>query len=469
MFAANWDPTGATINYLPIAAIYDGFFGTATEEYNGGFRPALATGYERSEDWKTVTVTLRDDVTFTDGEPLTAEGVRTYLEGMAATEGWWFTYFWDKNSPTLTAIDATTLVITSDKPMPTGDLSFLGTLFNAVAIASPNSLNDLAASASEPIGSGPYVIEEVIPDVSVTVTRNEDFWDPTTYPFDVIEFVVFADPVAALNALKSGQIDTTELPIPYAADAENEGFTLTRGPGLYTALFVADREGTVVRALADKRVRHAMALAFDRPAINEALNLGYGMVTSQAFDVGDPEYVEGGDDRYGYDPERARELLSEAGYPDGFDLLIPSTPFGGINTWEPVVAQYLGDIGIRVTFDTIGDTGAYFDAISTAEYPVLMYGPLTGVSTVPMFLATSDGAFNGFGVVDEKADAWWYAMRNGPDAAAAEAAAAIGEYALEEAIVVPFVSSPKIWASADGVEIDDRWDWASLWTFQLAD
>jgi peptide/nickel transport system substrate-binding protein len=458
----------ATTSLFPLSAgtMYESLFARSTNIETGGFGPNIATGYERSEDWKTVTLTLRDDVTYVDGEKLTAGTVKEYLDGMNGTEGWWFQSTWDLNSPTLTAVDDTTLEFTSDKPMTLRFRGFLHSLFTAVAIASPKALDDLEASAADPIGTGPYVIESSTPEVGMTLVRNEGYWNTEAFPFDEIELTVFADDVAALNALKAGQIDATKLSIPLGDEAANEGFTINLAPrDRNVSLYIADREGTTNPAFADPRVRQAMAYAFDREAINESLNRGYGVVSTQPFSEGQAEYVPDGDDRYAYDPDRARELLAEAGYADGFDLVIPSTTFLGLNSWEPVVQQYLGDIGIRVTFDSYPDVGAYFTAAtSDTSYPVLMYaeGP---ISTLPVFI-TSDAVFNPFKIQDPVVDDLWAKVQSGPDDVADEAAAELGAYVVDESILIVFSAPGNIWATAPGFVVENKDGYPDLMTFQ---
>jgi peptide/nickel transport system substrate-binding protein len=450
--AGTYDPAGGLCCYLDHRAVYESLFTNNSSMEGGGFVPLLAEGYEQSEDWKTVTIDLRDDVTFVDGEKLTAATLKEFLDGMVGTPGWGLQALWDAKSPTLTVIDETTLEMSSDTSMPPYVGGLLYQLFTLTTIASPSVLDDLEGAKTDPIGSGPYLIESSTPQVGVTLVRNENYWNQDAFPFDRIELTTFADPVAAHNALTAGQIDAAKLPIPLADEAKSQGLTLNieQAPGT-NVLFLADREGTTTPALGDKRVRQAMALAFDREAINDALNLGYGVVTSQPFIDSQPEYVSDGDTRYGYDPERAKELLAEAGYPDGFDLTILDTPFGENNVNEPIVAQYLGDIGIRVTFETLETNGYFEAAFSNPQYSATTYGNL--FSTTFAYYAGPNALFNPFKIQDPVVTELWKSVENGPLDAANEALAELGEYVLDESFVIVYKSSPTIWASAPGFEV----------------
>jgi peptide/nickel transport system substrate-binding protein len=437
---------------MDVTSIYQTLF-TATAEDPFAFVPDAATGFELSDDWKTITITLREGIVFSDGEHLTAPGVKEYFETLGATEDWYGKAGWDIANPTLTAPDETTLVITSDIPInPRTFGPFAYGLLAEIPLTSVRALDDLEALAETPVGSGPYALESVTAGVEATLVKNEDYWDADAYPFEEVTILVFEDQVAALNALKAGQIDTTNVNPALGAEAESAGFRLDQGAGLAALLYVADREGSLQPALADVRVRTAMALAFDREAINENLNQGFGEVTSQPFLPGSPQYGEGGDDPYAYDPERARELMAEAGYADGFDLVIPSGVFQGNDVWKPVVQQFLGDIGIRVTFEDFPDTSAFFTAMLSAEYPVLVYG-MNRVSTFGFF-AAPDALFNVFKIRDPLIDEMWPAITDGPDAAAEEAMQAIGDHVLEEVFLVPFAAPNSVWASAEGYSVN---------------
>lgn len=466
-----YHPTTASLSVaLDQRAVYESLFTPNSSYEAGSYDPVLATGFEQSEDWKTVTLSLREGVTFVDGEEFNAEALKTYLDGMGANDAWSLKASWDGVSPTLTVVDDYTLEISSDSPMPVVFGRFLYSLFTQTPIASPSMLDDLATEELDAVGSGPYVVEAITPGVEATLVRNENYWNPDAFPFDTIELTVFADDVAAQNALTAGQIDAAKLNMSLAGEAESQGFTLNveSANGTTDVLYIADRFGETNPALGDSRVRQAMALAFDREAIDEALSFGRGVVTSQPFIEGQAGYVPDGDTQYGYDPERAKELLAEAGYPDGFDLTIISTPFFGISSNEPVVAQYLGDIGIRVKFETL-EVGAFFDvALNSKEATVIMYQNLF-LATFVYFIAT-DSVFNPFKLQDPVVDDLWQKIQNGPTDVADEAANDLGEYVVDESLLVVYRAAPNgIWVTAEGFVVPYFYAIPLLSDFQYAD
>jgi peptide/nickel transport system substrate-binding protein len=413
--------------------------------------PNVATGFERSDDWNTVTVELRDDIVFNDGTELTAELLADYYTQLGTIETWALKGIADPYAPTYTATGDYELTIESDKPMDLRSRGYLRQLLNTVPISTPAALDDLDGTATEPINAGAYLLEKTVPGVSATLVRNPEYWNPDAFDFDRIEITAYADEVAALNALQGGQIDATRLTPQLAVQAENQGFTIYEGNGRFTAMFMADWMGTAGSPMADKRVRQAIAYAFDREAILESINLGYGSATSCPFQSPSPEYIEGCEDSYGYDPDRARELLAEAGYADGFDVVLPTSPFLNINQWDAVVQQYLGDIGIRVTYNNYTDTGEYFGSMIGPNNPMFFYSEVF-VQAIAVFINNS-AILNSYDVNDPFVEEKYLELTSGPDDVAADAAQELGQYVIDEAILIPFAAVNYIWAAADGFEV----------------
>jgi peptide/nickel transport system substrate-binding protein len=445
-----YDPATAFIFALDTSGIYESLFFRDPRTFE--LQPNLAISYELGDDRRTMTVELRDDVSFVGGEPMTAAAVAEFLTLLAADEeASVYPIFTTQYSATFTAIGETTIEVTTAKAIdvPGGFLEN----FTQTPIADPASMADREAAATTPKGTGPYLIDEVVPQVSAVLVRNPDYWDPERYPFDEVTILAFDDDVARLNALKSGQIDAAPIGLRMADEARAAGFTMNlSAAGRYATLWIADRAGTIVPALADVRVREAISLAFDRETINETLNFGYGVVTSQPGVSTTPEYVPGGEDRYGYDPERARRLMAEAGYSDGFDMTIPITSFLGISDWGPVVQQSLADIGIRVTFDDFPDVGAWFGAGFSGEYPVFL---ATAESpNVSLNFFAPDAMFNHPTYVDPVTTELWNTVLNGSSEEALEARAEIAAYALDQAWLAVFANTPHLWASRSGFTVN---------------
>jgi peptide/nickel transport system substrate-binding protein len=357
---ANWNPNTSIVLTLEQQAVYEslGYLDPATFE----FRPLLAESYELSDDLRTLHLTLRQDVYFTDGTHLDAAGARVAFDyalpvvaaslvgpfGVAAE-----------------VVGEYELDLTTTRPITEDFFFWLG----IVPIASPAVIEDDPESLSEtPVGSGPYVIDEMTPEASITFDRNPEYRDPDAYPFDRLEFTVMNDSIAVANALKSGQINAGTVESNHAASVEEAGFQLSVGTSWTWYLQLPDSTFATAPQLADVRVRQAIAYAFDREGIIENLEYGYGTPAGQIWSDGSPYFIEGGDETYAFDPEKARELMAEAGYGDGFELTMPTTPFN--DKYEPVVLQSLADIGITVTYVDYPDYGEYIEALHSGDYAI---------------------------------------------------------------------------------------------------
>jgi peptide/nickel transport system substrate-binding protein len=443
--SSNFDPVNGAWLYgsFDTQAVYDSLI--VWDQDTGAFDPCLATDWQIAPDRKSMTMDLRDDVDFVDGTHLDAEGVASFLTAALANPTYAQGRLSGIHGLTVEAVDEYRLEFTVAKtPI---DLYFL-ILVAMTPIPSAAAISDPESLATTAVGSGPYVVEETVPEVSVTLVRNEDYWDLDAFPFERIELKVFVDNVAALNALKTGQVDAAGLDIPLAVEAAASGFVLTSGSKFSRLLYIQDRAGAINPAFADVRVRQAMNLAFDRQAILDNIDLGYGYVSSQVYTKGQPGYLEGRDDEYPYDPERARELLAEAGYPEGFDLTIPTT--GYLAPFDPVVQQYLGDIGIRVTFETL-EIGDYVTRASGGEFPVIMWAEMFPTINEGFFGA--DSFWNGSHFTTPEVEDLVFEVGSADPEEATAAAQKLAEYMLEEAWLVPFARPATIWASTDEVDV----------------
>jgi peptide/nickel transport system substrate-binding protein len=463
----NYDPFAGLNAYFStdVSAVYEGLF--RYDDTTDEFLPWLASEFSLSDDRKVLSMVLRDDVTFVDDTHMDADGVVAFYEALLADETAPFGAFLTKSEPELTVTGEYTFELRTSRPMNWEYIHMFGVL---VVIPSAAAIDDdREALVDSPLGSGPYLIDEIVPEVSISLVRNPDYWTPESYPFDTVKLVLFSDDVAALNALKAGQIDATSLTTPNAIEAEAQGFAIHSGAGRFVTLYFADRAGAILPPIGDLRVRQAINMAFDREAINDTLNLGRGTVTSQSAPAGTPQYIEGADDFYDYDPERARELLAEAGYPDGFDLTLYSTTFLGINEVTPIVQQSLADIGIRVTIEETSDTGDFFTKSTSGTTPVILYNEAY-LSVLNNFL-DSDGIWNAGDYVDaegqELVDRVLEAPADESDAAAQE----LGRYVLEDAWLAPFSAPDVLWATTPEIELEvgELIGTPHLWRFGLAD
>ena len=308
----------------------------------GNEQPGLATDWEFSDDGHTLTFPLREGVTFHDGTPFDAEAAKANLERVRDLPE-------SVNKRDLQMVSAievvspTEITLTLDAlapqlPLVLSDRS--GAMLSPAAFDKP----DLDRA---PVGTGMFRVTEYVSGDHITYERNEDYWDEDAVNLAGMVVRFMEDPKTRLNALRSGQIDWTEVSaLDFASLESDPNFEAEVFSGLAYQNLPMDRSHP---ALADVRVRQALNYGINAEALNEVLNRGLALVCDQAFP---PDYFthneEIGCDYYPYDPDRARELLAEAGYADGLDLeLLTGTTPEGMRLAEAVQAQY-ADIGVNM-------------------------------------------------------------------------------------------------------------------------
>lgn len=421
--------TGDTTLFL---SIYDT---VVTLDDEGAVAPGLAESWTYDDTRTSLAFTIRDGLSFSDGAAVDAAAVAASLN--ATKDGPLRLGGGDITS--IEATDDSTVTLTLAAP-DAALLVQLGGLKGAVA--SPASLGSADATL-EPVGSGPYVLDQAgtTPGAKYVLKRNEDNWDVESYPFSTVEMTVLADPTAAQNALRAGQIDylsVSSKDLTTQFDAAN--FTTGIGkPSTVAALWLVDREGTIVPELADVRVRQAINLALDRETIAAKLNPGTNTATVQVVSPNGEAFDEGLNELYPYDPEAARALLADAGYADGFSVTMPSTAL--TSPYESVVAQALGDIGITVVWETV-PFNEVFAKMAGGNYGMFfMYNGLNS-NDAQDISSTFEGLNNPFASMTPELQGLLDTANAAVEADQGEAFAAVNTYLVEQAWFAPvsFVS-----------------------------
>ncbi len=411
--------------------------------------PMLATEWNYDDSLTTLTLELRDEVSFTDGVAFNAEAV---VENLLRTR--------DANGPqasslasveAVTAVDDDTVEIALSAPDPGLLVALSGTVGT---IVSPGAL-DSDTLATTPVGSGPYVLDaaNTLAGDTYTYTANPDYWDPDLALYDTIVIKTLEDVTARMNAIRSGQIQATMVEIPQIAEAESSGLNVHTQLLNFTGLVIFDREGAVVPALGDVRVRQAVNYAIDGEALLSTLREGRGVATSQLFGEDSEAFVADLDGAYPYDPERAEELLAAAGYAEGFEVTLPdfSVIFG--ESLFAAVTEQLQAVGIRVTLealpipDMIGKTmsGGYAIALNSNYQG-------TAWQSVAQYVLP-EAAFNPFHSSDDEVASLLEAIRTSTDADQAAAFQSLNEHLVEEAWIAPFFREDGVYLSDDSVTV----------------
>ncbi|MFZ0529075.1 MAG: ABC transporter substrate-binding protein [Propionicimonas sp.] len=317
----------------------------------GNVIPNLATEWKYQDDANTVlALTLRSDVTFSDGEKFNATAVKTNFEHNATGSNEVAGQL--KGIKSTEVVDDTHVKVTLSAPDP----SFVANIGSVAGMmASPKAIAD-GTLKEGPVGSGPYVMDKAAttPASVYTFTRNDKYWNTAAFPFDKIVYKPMTDPTAALNALRSGQVDGALLTTPKnIAPAKAGGLNILEyAPGDVNGVYIWDRGGTICKPLGDLKVRQAINYAFDRATIVDKAFAGMGEPTLQVFNPASTAFDAALNSTYPYDPAKAKTLLTDAGYPDGFscDSVDLSSYFPEA---QAAMVEQLGAVGIKINLKQV--------------------------------------------------------------------------------------------------------------------
>ena len=338
----SWNPAIAHVGHLlqPYQFVYDSLL---LRKSDGTLAPMLATSWKYTDDAQTVLeLTLRTDVTFSDGAAFDATAAKANLDHFKVANGPQAAML--QNFESATAVDAKTLRI----KLKIADPAFEYYLSQAAGLmGSPAAITGKDIDLM-PVGSGPYIMvkDQSVKGSQYVFTPRKGYWNPSLQKFTMVTLKLLADLTARVNAVTTGQVDATLLDATTAQQANAAGLKELSWPVDWQGLLLFDRDGKVAPPLKDVRVRQAINYALNRDALLKNVAMGAGTVTSQVFGPESGSFLPELESRYAYDPAKAKQLLSEAGYASGFDLTLPLPP--GIETLLNYVKQQLGDVGIRV-------------------------------------------------------------------------------------------------------------------------
>jgi peptide/nickel transport system substrate-binding protein len=376
---------------------------------NGSFSPGLAVKWRFVGSQKVFELTLRRNARFSDGTPVTAAAVVTWLKYYA---GWNnpFSGLLGPN-PKFRAIGKWTARITMTVPNPTMPLMLSEENVNWGFVASPKAVANPDLFAKGTYGAGPYMLDyaQTVPGDHYTFVPNPYYYDKPAIKFKQVYVKAFADSASALQAQQAGQIDVqwnTDATVAPAAEAA--GLQVVTAP---FAISFIQLNPKVSKPLADARVRQAMNYALDRKAIASANGGKYSTGTSM-FTI-TPDADPGLKNYYKYDPAKAKQLLAAAGYPNGFSLSIdvgnqPQANLTGL------VAHYLDAIGIKTTVVTFPTRADYVKARGSFKDDAWIIVADVGVPT-PLEYSAYIGTTSAFRTgepVDPQVDRLYYAGLN---------------------------------------------------------
>ncbi|MFO8065877.1 MAG: glutathione ABC transporter substrate-binding protein [Spirochaetia bacterium] len=343
-------------------------------EEDGSLVPMLATDWESNDEGTVWTFDIREGVEFHDGEPLNAEAVKDNLERFVDPDVGAAYAFLLGTVEEIEAVDEYTLQLSLSEPFAP-ILSHLSHSF--VGIVSPAQINELEPDGTfeMPVGTGPYEMEDWSRGESISLTVNEDYYGDTPQ-IPNIQFDFIPESSALIVALETGEADAIMRVPPQEAERleGNSDIEVVNQTSVRTVYIGFNNQQ---EPFDDPQVRRALNYAVDKQSIVDGLFEG-------TFTVADAPIVESvfGHESVGpyeYDPERAQELLAEAGYPDGFEMTLhhPSGRYLLDETVAEAVQDMLSEVGVDATLET-REWSSYLDFTSQppeeAEYDAFMLG-----------------------------------------------------------------------------------------------
>lgn len=379
--------------------------------------PSLATEWEAIDD-TTWRYTLRDDVTFHDGSPFTARDVIYSICRIPLVENSPSSFsLYTQSITDMRAEDDHTLIIETDGPNPLLPVeSSTWAILSASALGAEETVTFGAGNTCEGLGevpqqaafndpaissgTGPYTLGEYTRGSQIVLERNDDYWgDAPEWERIVLRPITSAGPRVA--ALLAGDVDMIESPpIQDLPRLEQEGFNIVDSLSnriIYLALFQQEDApgitGTDGNPLLDPRVREAISLAVNREGIVERIMGGYAEAAAELLPP--PMFGTSGRAVDPFDAERAKELLAEAGYENGFGITLGTPNDRYINDEQvaQAVAQMLARIGIQVNVDA-STASQFFSRRNNLEFPMFLagWGAASGEMSSPLrsLVATYD-------------------------------------------------------------------------------
>ena len=427
---------------------------------DGSLSPGLATSWKYTDSTLTTfQLTLRSGVRFSDGKPLTAQTVVKSIE-RAQTAGGAVVPTYAAVIQSADATNAHTVTLHLTQPDPT-IAQVLTQRFLVGSIVGPDGLADPASLGTSTDGAGPYMLDksQTVAGDHYTFVPNPYYWDKKSVHFKKFIVRVIPNPQTAYNALKSGQIAFVDGSPSTVGQASADGaLAVYSVPAAWYGLDLFDRGGAVVPALAKQDVREALNYAIDRKAITTSLFGKYGVPTSE---ISDSAYADNGFDpsyqnHYSYDPAKAKKLLAEAGYPNGFSITIAAiaTYGDGVEVSQAIASDW-AKIGVTAKIDTGTGTAGITGPLLAKQLPAFaMY-----YDAQPMYLESSQlldqkaGLFNIFESTDPQLTALLTKARaQTTKAAAANAWAAVERRVVDLGWFVPVAVGPEQFYSAKGLK-----------------
>ncbi len=341
----NLDPTAgaaAAIDEVVYANVFEGLTRFASD---GSVKPALAESWEISDDGLTYTFTLQSGVTFHDGSTFNAEDVKFSLDRSRAENSTNAQKQLFDGIESIEVPDLQTVVI--NLSAPNGALLFNLAWGDAI-VMSPDTFDK---AKTEPVGTGPFKFSRWVQGDRIELEKNPEYWGASA-KLEKVTFKFISEPTAAFAALMAGDVDA----FPVYPAPENLA-QFEADPRF--SVVVGSTEGETILSTNNKQapfdnklVRQAVAHAINRQEIIDGAMFGYGTPIGTHFAPHHPAYKDFTDNS-SYDVDKAKELLKEAGFEDGFKTTLKLPPPSYARRGGEIIAAQLRQVGIEAEISNL--------------------------------------------------------------------------------------------------------------------
>ena len=398
--------TAGTLTFQVVKSVYD----TLVEpDQTGNIVPALAESWRVSPDGLTWTFSLRKNVSFHNGQPFTSKDVRATLERImdektASPRRSEYTVIKSIATP-----DMYTVVLTLSQPYA----PLLATLASGWSAILPSGLIAIGHNfAASPVGTGPFKFDKWVRDSRISMSKNEKYWIPGTPRLAKLDFQIIPERAVQVQGLSVGSIDGLEFIDPDDLPMLQANPKVTIKKEL-TSLIMVMAMNCSREPLNDLRVRQAVNYAINKQTVLD-IAYGGGRIGSTFLDTGNPYYSDFSS-LYPYNPDKARQLLSDAGVGNReFTIAVPQNYPLHVKAAE-LMQQMLAKVGMNVKIQLMDWSTWLSSVYSGGNFDFTVIGHTGKLDP--------DGTLAGYG---EGKYVHWY---NATAAARIKAAAAVSDFA----------------------------------------
>ena len=486
-WASNTDPQTMdphAVNSAPVLSFMNNIYeGLVRRGQDMSIEPSLATSWEPLEGENGWRFTLREGVTFQDGAAFTAEDVMfSYQRASdeAADVRSWFAPVSE-----VRVVDDFTIDFVTTAPNPLFPDSIANFMIldkdwaesNDAALPARDAENFATMNVN---GTGPFTLSSRDPGVRTVLVPHEGWWGEVQHNVTEGVFTPIGNAATGLAALLSGEIDFIQpIPLQDVAQVEgSDGFKVLEGEETRVIMFgfghehetlLYSEDVTDVNPFQDPRVRLAAAHAIDVASIDRVLFRGKIEPASQLVPAGISGYSEANSSRPEYNPERAKELLAEAGYPDGFSfgLKCPNDRYINDEAVCRAAASMFAAVGLNAELST-GPVRDYWPQLREDDFDMYLLGWSPGTfdmeHPIRFLKHTQDdekklGSWNFGNFSNARIDELLPMIQQEIDPAARQAMVdEVVAISQEEVAYIPLYTQPLIWAAKDNIDMTQRAD-----------